>query len=286
MFNIAVCVLVLAVTDVQGRYVFKSTIRGSIDTNKIITTFEEAVSQCKNEGAVLAAPVNEQLRDEMIALIGVNNHSTPYFINAKLVHSHNPQFVSSEGVSLDDMSVSDMIEELDPRDGECLAMDSRTIRVVSCSAPLPYMCYKENDTISNTTKREISCGTSDKEFVYNNVTGSCYKLHKQDASWDDALAICEAEGGYLMIPNNDLEAQVIHDMGHFFIHVGIRDSTNDNKGWKSIHGERLEDIYKGWNFEIHRYTGEQCLVLMYSGLDYVNCDVERSYYCEKDVVVS
>ncbi|XP_075987243.1 uncharacterized protein LOC142983923 [Anticarsia gemmatalis] len=295
MFTIAVCVLVsLAINDVQSRYVHESNIPGAIETNKIISAFEEAVSQCKTEGAVLAAPVNEQLRDEMIALIGVNNHSTPYFINAKLEHSHNPQFVSSEGVSLDDMSVSDMIEELDPRDGECLAMDSRTIRVVSCSAPLPYMCYKENDTISNTTEREIgndteseiNCGTSDQEYEYYNDTGSCYKFHPQYTTWNDARAICETEGGYLVVLNNELEAQVVHDMGNYYIHVGIHDSTNDNKGWKSIRGDRLEDIYNEWNNALKTYDGEHCAIMIYiGGLNYNKCDDERAFLCEKDVAV-
>ncbi|XP_075987260.1 macrophage mannose receptor 1-like [Anticarsia gemmatalis] len=308
MLTISVCVLVLFVTsDVQGRYVFESTIRGSIETNKIISSFEDAASQCKTEGAVLAAPVNDQIRNKMIALIGVNNHSTPYFINAKLKHSHNPEFVSSEGVSLDDMSVSDMIEELDPRDGECLAMDSRTIRVVSCSAPLPYMCYKENDittpvgvAVAGTTETErvniqtttlssrveIDCGTTDAGYKFEESTGSCYKLHSQTESWYTASSICTAEGGYLVILNDENEARVIRNKffpknGHS-AYIGLRD-YNDNDMWTSVHGDDISRLFNQWHEGHDPNTDLNCGALDSTGkLNDYRCTTEWWFVCEKD----
>ncbi|XP_075987276.1 macrophage mannose receptor 1-like [Anticarsia gemmatalis] len=290
MFAIIVCALVLfATTDVQGRYVFEPTLHGSIETNKIISAFEDAVSQCKTEGAVLAAPLNEQLRDEMMALIGVNNHSTPYFINAKLVHSDKPQFVSSEGVSLDAMSVSDMIEELDPRDGECLAMDSRTIRVVSCSAPLPYMCYKENAVsppapYETTTEEMAPCDSSDAGYQYYSSTGSCYKFHDEEKNWDEARDACAAEGGYLVILNNDHEAKVVLAMGHYFMFIGLRDMTENDKGWASVHGDLFDDIYHTWHDGHITLSNEYCgSIFRTGGLETFPCYVRRAFTCEMDM---
>ncbi|XP_075987340.1 secretory phospholipase A2 receptor-like [Anticarsia gemmatalis] len=300
------CVAVLFITtDVQSRYVFESSIRGSIETNKIISSFEDAASQCKTEGAVLAAPVNEQLRDKMIALIGVKNHSTPYFINAKLVHSHKPQFVSSEGVSLDDMSVSDMIEELDPRDGECLAMDSRTIRVVSCSAPLPYMCYKENDittpvtvpvagptvteqvNIQTSTERVVTdCGTNDTEYELLESTGSCYKHHRLDKTWDEANSICTAEGGYLVILNDENEAIAVYR--RFFLanryatFIGLRD-FNNTETWTSVHGDDVNSLFHVWDDDHNSDKSLNCASLDYTcKLAEFDCEAAFTFVCEKD----
>ncbi|XP_075987262.1 C-type mannose receptor 2-like [Anticarsia gemmatalis] len=306
MHTISVCVLVLFVTnDVQGRYIFESTIRGSIETNKIISSFEDAASQCKTEGAVLAAPVNKQLRDEMMAFISVNNHSTPYFINAKLVHTHKPQFVSSEGVSLDDMSVSDMIEELDPRDGECLAMDSRTIRVVSCSAPLPYMCYKENDITtpvpvartaitepvnlqtSTLSPRVVTdCGTTDTGYKFVESTGSCYKHHPEEKNWDDASSVCTAEGGYLVIINDKNEARVIRNkffpIYAYATYIGLRD-YNDNDIWTSVHGDDLNSLFNEWHDDHSTQTDMNCGILdLNARLNDYRCTVECSFVCEKN----
>ncbi|XP_075987122.1 macrophage mannose receptor 1-like [Anticarsia gemmatalis] len=304
MFASTVCVLVLfATTDVQGRYVFEPTLHGSIETNKVISMFEDAVSQCKTEGAVLAAPVNEQLRDEMIALIGVNNHSTPYFINAKLVHSHKPEFVSSEGVSLDDMSVSDMIEELDPRDGECLAMDSRTIRVVSCSAPLPYMCYKKNDPSSNvgavpiartippvpeiyesSTKQNImDCGADAQGYDLYNSTNSCYKYHPDIMNWDEAESTCQSEGGHLVVLNDEHEAQVVGEMVYLGTWIGIRD-YHSNDIWTSVQGQTMDELYNVWTDGHNPNTNLDCGVIDTRGrLDDYTCETNRPFICEKNV---
>ncbi|XP_075987123.1 uncharacterized protein LOC142983856 [Anticarsia gemmatalis] len=291
MFAIKVCVLVLfATTDVQGRYVFEPTLHGSIEANKIISTFEDAVTQCKIEGAVLAAPVNEQLRDEMMALIGVNNHSTPYFINAKLVHSHNLQFVSSEGVSLDDMSVSDMIEELDPRDGECLAMDSRTIRVVSCSVPLPYMCYKENDTniplglsiarvtstesgiIKPTTKEQtVNCGPNSRGYLLNLAAGSCYKYHSEKMSWNDADSTCRSEGGYLAFMNDQQESKVVLNMIQQAIWVGKRE----------YHNQAMDEFY---NDPMFYFNYMECVILNHAQDNTMTCDTVRPFLCERNTL--
>lgn len=41
-----------------------------------------------------------------------------------------------------------MIDQIDPRVGDCLCMDQHNIRVVSCWSRLPYMCYKNSTTVS------------------------------------------------------------------------------------------------------------------------------------------
>ncbi|XP_075987357.1 macrophage mannose receptor 1-like isoform X2 [Anticarsia gemmatalis] len=304
MFAITVCALVLfATNDVQGRYVFEPTLHGSIETNKIISTFQDAVSQCKTEGAVLAAPLNQQLRNEMMALIGVNNHSTPYFINAKLVHSHKLQFVSSEGVSLDAMSVSDMIEELDPRDGQCLAMDSRTIRVVSCSAPLPYMCYKENDAsvpvgvavartippvpeiYESSSERilALDCGPNSQGYHLDRSTGSCYKIQSDAVmTWDDADSTCRSEGGHLVVLNDEHEARVVQAFDAPGSWIGIRDFHNNNI-WTSVEGKSMSELYNVWHNGHNPYTDLDCGTINIQGkLDDYTCDTKRNFICEKN----
>ncbi|XP_075987281.1 macrophage mannose receptor 1-like [Anticarsia gemmatalis] len=296
MLPITLCALVLfAVTGIQGRYVSEPSINGQIETNKIISTFEDALAKCQADGAVLAAPVTDQLRNAMMTLITVNNHSTPYFINAKLLHSPSLQFMTSEGVSLDDMSVSDMIEELDPRDGECLAMDSRTIRVVSCSVPLPYMCYKKNDEIIPTTTEQeytdttevdtTECGTTDEEYKLVTSTGSCYKYHGDKKNWDEAEASCEAEGGYLAILNNKEEVQAIGALDFptytYGIFIGLRDKNEDNH-WTSVHGDNFNDIFHEWHIGHVEQTTFYCATLTDNGrIDHYYCNIPRPYLCEK-----
>ncbi|XP_075987303.1 uncharacterized protein LOC142983963 [Anticarsia gemmatalis] len=297
----AVCFLVLlAVTGIFGRYLYEPSIRGTVETSKIVSTYENALAKCRSDGAVFAAPVDQQLRDEIVSLISVNNNSLLYFINAKLVpniHSDKPQFVSSEGVSLDDMSVSGMFEKLDTHDGECLATDGRTIRVVSCSEPLRFMCYRD-DTVTSTTEfyesttelEILYCGTDDEDYKLVPSMRSCYKYHSDRRGWNNAKKKCEDEGGYLLILNNEAELQAIVALKYppywdYGIFIGIRDFTGNNN-WTSVHGDKLEDIYHKWHSGHNIYSEFYCGTLNGAWeLDHYYCNLPRPFICEKDALV-
>ncbi|XP_075987178.1 lymphocyte antigen 75-like [Anticarsia gemmatalis] len=255
----------------ENRFEFKPSINGTLEDNRNVLSWANALTQCRNEGAELAAPVTEQLRDEMLAFININKQPTPYFINAKLVHSQKPQFMSTEGVSLDDMPVDHMIDSLDLRDGECLAMDGSTIRVVSCTMPLPYICFRERGK-----KKMLECARTDNGYKAALSTGSCYKFHNERLNWFAAKSVCEAEGAHLVIINDRVEALTVrrHLVGStgFYLFTGVIDKDT----WFSVKGERETELYFVWSEGYNKTSRMTCATLNYSGLlDDFNCE---SYY--------
>lgn len=50
------------------------------------------------------------------------------------------------------------------------------------------------------------------DYRLYNVTGNCYKLHKDKGNWFEARASCKAEGGQLAIINSQAEAEVVIDI--------------------------------------------------------------------------
>ncbi|XP_075977389.1 macrophage mannose receptor 1-like [Anticarsia gemmatalis] len=301
-------------TIIQGRFLQDDHVTGSLKVHKIIASWEEARNNCAAQDAVLAAPISETLRIEMLTLIGVHNHTTPYFIGHAKTINNQLQYVSDQGMSFEDIkSVNDMIDKLDPRDGDCLGMDVRSVKVVPCSKPLPYMCYKplktvqesrmENNTdgiytipsttpdevTAHTTSRIANCGSA-KGYKPYSSSSSCYKYHPEELSWQEASDACAAEGGYLLVINDEREAYLLTEIdevpprsGAAGIHVGIK---AENGEWKSVQGQSLEQIYyyNIWKKLTPIAKDKQCMALFLLRLyDDFYCGQRRDFICELEM---
>ncbi|CAG5031466.1 unnamed protein product [Parnassius apollo] len=132
----------------------------------------------------------------------------------------------------------------------CIAMlPLGNVADVNCHERLPYFCYKKHTKIVFNNR----CGTTDKEYVFDSRTGSCYKFHTVPRTWSRAYMTCAAEGGYLAIINSEVEAQVIKEIfaehpsdslqGNFWKDaalVGFHD-WKEHGEWLTIHGETLKE---------------------------------------------
>ncbi|CAB3229592.1 unnamed protein product [Arctia plantaginis] len=247
MFLLIICGFILSNTaDVSCYDSDYEAIRGGwIKPHKVMATWFDAVEQCNKEGALLASPINEDILNHMISIIGTNGHTTPYFIgnNANI---KSGLYVSLEGVPLSNMPVINMIEVLDPRAGLCMVMDHKMLlSVVSCTSRRPYMCYKARDDHLNMTE----CGTFDKKYIRLSKTGSCYKYYAEKVNWVTAYETCINEGAYLAVLNDNKEQLSVRDFiwdqnnsGAEYVHIGLLEWKVGGP-WFSVHWEPFEKIY-------------------------------------------
>lgn len=241
-------VLNLEYVQCTSDYLFNVNANGWLKVHTIPATWEQAFLRCHYEGAVLASPLTKEmgkalfektLRMDLEQTIHLGTHD----LNSK------GDFFSVEGVPLDSLVLSwSKVKGT----GDCLAMTSDGLAVLAqCTEPRPYICYKKLDNLTMNI-----CGTFDDAYQFNEKTGSCYKTHVQKQTWSDAYKICAAEGGYLLILNDDTEVAVVQEMfpkrsgkdAHQYdrFHVGLR-AWGHERTWITVRGERIESVYNKWN---------------------------------------
>ncbi|CAB3237644.1 unnamed protein product [Arctia plantaginis] len=311
-FSSLICIILISTKSylVQGKYVFWPTIQRSIAQYKVISTWDYAKYHCDNQGAMLASPIDAGLIKQMKKIIGVNNYTTPYFIGIKA--GRDGEFVSEEGILLEDIAEAAiyMIDQIDPRLGDCLCMDKHSIRVVSCLSRLPYMCYKNATAVSknaHSTGASTAAVTQTSTTVPNHLSRvqiysskplgncsedyrseylfydnrRCYKLHKyQMGTWHQT---CNDEGGYLAVINDSAEARLIKDIcfsdnNPEFVWIGLHDMTG-NRDWESVLGDNLHTIYNTGDLKNSKFD---CGAMKYAGSVHdIRCDDQKSFICEK-----
>ncbi|XP_075991015.1 uncharacterized protein LOC142986411 [Anticarsia gemmatalis] len=280
----AALLLLLAADVVWCKYVFDANIGGWMKAHKFVATWEEAFIKCRSEDALLMSPTSKELALAMRAAVSSTELPTAYYIGTSAAFYPGDQYLSIEGIPLDDMPVSDMIDRLDARDGKCLSMDRERIRVVPCTSRLPYICYRKQKD-NNSNRNETEYEPYDDEYKLEASTGSCYKYHAVERTWHDAYLTCADEGAHLVVINDEREARAIHALGlptSGYMFIGIRDWKDDHD-WLSVHGESLESLYAEWH-DGHEdeVTGELCGVLDgLAKLNHFRCDDERHFLCEK-----
>ncbi|CAB3244384.1 unnamed protein product [Arctia plantaginis] len=283
-------VLSVTIDIVETKYVYRPEIQRWVSQKKIVATWQNAKQKCKKEDAIFASPIDAEILKIMKSYIEANNYSTPYFLGFKAIHhvDGDVQFLSVEGVDFYDMpdTALDMIEKIDPFEGECLSMDSQNIRAVSCELRLPYICYTNvtaNGTtnITSTTKEveRSSCGTG-----YTLYPTGCYKAHYVNQSFRNAKRTCEGEGGYLVVLNDAEEANIVKDLHsqpplNVSKWIGLEDQSQMGD-WRSIKGNHLVNIYSKWADST--FT-QHCGVIQTDGLiNDFKCGNKIPFICEKD----
>nr|XP_021193942.2 secretory phospholipase A2 receptor [Helicoverpa armigera] len=238
----------------KPQYLFSTEAQGWLKLHTYPASWEKALQKCNYEGAVLASPLDAGLVHALRLTMAQNGVNGPIFLGTHNLHSSD-HFVSVEGVPLFNMEIN-WAPQINPNaSGLCLTMivngPSQYLNVTSCKDSLPYICYRRlNSSCLN------ECGTFDSAYHLNKQTGSCYKVHHKKATWHNAYEICAAEGGHLVVIDDEEEALVIKNMiptppngradkwDSFFIGLF---AYGDPLDWMTVNGDRIDDVYNDWD---------------------------------------
>nr|AQX37246.1 LL11 [Spodoptera exigua] len=271
-----------------NRYLYYSDANGWFKVHKIPLTWQGAFLRCLYEDAILASPFDTELQKAMLAAKQEAGIDSPIFIGTKVMFN-SADYLSIEGVHIEDMPVT-VPNTNGRKPDDCMSLVREgEVAFTSCTQWLPYICYKENST---QLKYNSDCGTFDQEYHYNSETDSCYKLHKQARDWRQAYGICLAEGGHLVIIDDDKEADVVvkilqgkpRDLNWELSHAGFFDWNKDLLTFRTIHGEKMESVYHKWHLNQPDNKGINIFggILENGELDEEWSTREAYFVCEKN----
>ncbi|CAH2038130.1 unnamed protein product, partial [Iphiclides podalirius] len=282
---------VMTVDDNQFRcdYRYSQDVQGWLKLHRVPSNWFEARLRCHLEGGNLASPLNSSFQNAMKFLIDeeTSDMSCGVFTGIHAFFSKG-DFQSIEGVPLWKIPHTWAVGEPDNfKDEEsCIALLlDGSIADVDCQQPLPYICYKEKTE----TMFVSGCGTTDKEYVYDAETGSCYKFHTLPRTWSRASMVCAAEGGHLVVINSDREAQVVKEIfakhSGELAYAGIYD-WNEHGEWLTVHGQTLAEAgyskFSGGEPNNGSASGEFCVGVYKTALfNDVPCESKNAFICEK-----
>ncbi|CAH0719678.1 unnamed protein product, partial [Brenthis ino] len=257
------------------------------------TGWHQARKVCNMEGAILASPLDETLKDAL------DTYSKAYGIDRLYVGIHatfsSQIWHSIEGISLENLEDHLNISQMENSDyRSCAIMEAGYVINVGCQEKFPYICYKSK----NVSRELTACGTTDTAYQLDKRTGNCYKFHAEAKSWVEGFETCFAEQAYLAIINSYAESQILTDIfaNHpsntiyadhpNVMNIGMIDWEH-NREWYTIHGERLQDSgYSSWNRgePNNADNNEYCGSIHRNGLlNDEPCLKKNVFICEKDV---
>ncbi|CAH0398083.1 unnamed protein product [Chilo suppressalis] len=276
-------------------YTYYPETRAWFKIHKVPTDWNEARLKCYFEGGNLASPINDRVYAVMRSLMLVQ--SGPVFTGVHMMDTAG-DYYSIEGIALDQMPIQWAKGEpnnLNNTERSLAILPDGTFADVKSSNILPYICYKPktgNESISS------DCGTNAKGYELDPVSNSCYKYHGDCVVWHRAHMVCSAEGGHLVILNNDREAQLMFDRyskrpvncngddassSHRFYYIGFHNIDVDRAYWFTLDGRRIEEAgYSNWAAGEPSGNHERCGTLLRdnSGLNDISCDEWLPFICE------
>ncbi|XP_045497479.1 C-type mannose receptor 2-like [Colias croceus] len=279
-------------------YRYSQGAKGYLKLHRIPANWREARLRCHLEGAKIASPLDQNLKEVMISMMDVTPKlkCNGIFTGIHATFSRG-DFFSAEGVPLSKIPHTWADGEPDNyEDNEsCILMTSAgEFADVNCSDTYPYMCYKK----MSQSLIMSACGTTDPEYNIDMRTGSCYKFHTVPRTWSRAYMTCAAEGGYLAIVNSEIEAHVIKELfakypggkmrGNFWKDIaflGFHD-WGEHGEWLTINGDTLlqagYDKFSGGEPN-NATTGEFCGATYRNGMfDDLWCENKYAFICEMD----
>ncbi|XP_075988169.1 snaclec coagulation factor IX-binding protein subunit A-like [Anticarsia gemmatalis] len=159
-------------------------------------------------------------------------------------------------------------------------------------AALP-ACSSAEDSMAvmRAASDNIICNTTDNGYIYDYEVGTCYKHCRLMESWVEAQNSCVADGGYLVVANDEREARALMDFftrtGHYYntwsmFHVGLR-RKQFYEEWFTVLGDPLELVFHEWDGGSAKDSGDCVAIIDTSGrLHNVRCSSKHQYICEKD----
>ncbi|XP_050346553.1 macrophage mannose receptor 1-like isoform X2 [Nymphalis io] len=275
-------------------YEYNTYIDGWLKLHVIPATWHDAWLRCDLEGSILASPINHHMKLAMDTYWKTKNinECAAYYTGISALFSKG-DFFSIDGISLAKMPVQWAPGEPDNSNNneDCIVLTNGSIADINCSEIFPYMCFKKKtkDMIMTT------CGTVDKEYKLEPLTGNCYKFHQVGKTWTRAFMTCAGEGGYLAVINSQNEAlhlknlydanfdKIAPGVNKDVIHIGMHD-WNEHGVWRTIHGLKIADAgYAEWQQgQPDNSSGQFCgAMFRNSKLDDFWCSGIAPFICEK-----
>ncbi|CAK1582593.1 unnamed protein product [Parnassius mnemosyne] len=193
-------------------------------------TWDEAFLVCDYEGASFFYP--EDVDEWRIA----RNLSDSPDLEGIFVGVHDElgrgDLLSYDGNFLPEFSELHVYSQ-DDSEPKCVVMSVNTGRysIGSCKNRKPFICKKKDNEY---------CPTVDAGYIYSKTTKKCYKVHKRETTWEDAMHTCYMEGGILSTAMHSSELNDILKMiteGQQFF-MGFR-MIMPNNNFYSIRGEKI-----------------------------------------------
>ncbi|KAL4704628.1 hypothetical protein ACJJTC_002885 [Scirpophaga incertulas] len=271
----------------RNDYKYSEEAGGWLKLHKIPATWSEARLMCKYEGAVLASPLNENLKE---AIFNIMKEFETTRIYTGIHSFSNGIFTSIEGVPMEEIPV--IIGDYGSPDVfTCSLFSGEYFTLSHCHELLNYICYKKDDNAMNIN----ACGPNMYGYKYNERTGSCYKMHTTGRTWRRGYQTCAAEQGYPVIINSLTEAQVIKELFAAypentilanFTHVASIGALDwgERGSWWTVHGDTLEEAgYAEWEGGKPDSSTQYCVGVNRSGkLNDIWCDRHTfAVICEK-----
>jgi hypothetical protein len=133
---------------------------------------------------------------------------------------------------------------------------------------------------------DVECDDGDQNVI-DPATGHCYMLFSSGVDWEGARRACEGlgEGAKLVTIHSADENMVVADLvDDERVWLGANDRAQE-RDWKWITGETLASTYSFWEGGApDGGEDEDCVEMLGAALSRWNdndCDVERSYVCER-----
>ncbi|XP_075976892.1 macrophage mannose receptor 1-like [Anticarsia gemmatalis] len=268
-------------------------------------SWQEASDACAAEGGYLLV-----VNDEREAKLIKKTFDIPSYPGIHVgIRVENGKWISVQGQSLEQIYYYNDWGNPVPiaREEHCMAMFFlRSYDDFYCGQRRDFICELETgmnsttptsneivttdvttDTTPYITSNSDVCGTSDEGYKPYSSSSSCYKYHPEELSWQEASDACAAEGGYLLVINDEGEAKLLTEIdeitpgsGAAGIHVGIK---AENGKWKSVQGQSLEQIYyyNDWGNPVPIAREERCMAMYFlRSYDDFYCGQRRDFICE------
>ncbi|XP_053327805.1 secretory phospholipase A2 receptor [Spea bombifrons] len=122
-------------------------------------------------------------------------------------------------------------------DGQCGMLDSHKFRSFPCYLPSRYVCKKyitrsERETFDTWKYYPTKC-----DFGWYPHNRYCYKLQREELSWDNASAACHLSGSELTSWTSQAEAEII---------VKVLNSESETRAWIGMSAEQQHPIIFQW----------------------------------------
>ncbi|XP_041978173.1 secretory phospholipase A2 receptor-like isoform X3 [Aricia agestis] len=196
---------------------------------------------CEYEGSKLGTPINKEYVTMYKDVMSTYNVSDLYTGVHATFGRGNYFTIDGKPFSGQHMWRRDGLKY--SREARCVTFDSNgQLASVSCDDDYPFICSKKFVHLKTT-----ECGTTDPAYTLDKSTGSCYKLHREHEDWNTAVTVCTAEGGYLAIPSDASEAQLLADMAtedETIIGYMNWEGTRISDKWHTLHGDDITST--GW----------------------------------------
>ncbi|KAJ2947107.1 hypothetical protein O0L34_g16456 [Tuta absoluta] len=269
-------------------YNYFSDAGGWFKMHDVAATAEEAKRICGLEGAELASPANDALKDAMMSLM----YEDELMNNEVLM---NIRFVHTDMKITENMANDPEFQNL--QTDRVALSDNGLLKRVSSHIELSYICFR-----NSTQYLELNeCGTTDSEYILSNETQKCYKFYRSRNNWYGAGFTCMAEGGHLAVINSEKEIEIIRQIfennpadiipgyewkdSAFLGYYASKVSETGETTWMTIEDQTMiEAGYADWSEgEPNNASGDEyCVAVGRNGKLFDDpCWRELPYICEK-----